>query len=155
MTQTKHLELTVPPDTSCLSQVRRAVAEIVGHDCFSPIQANLITLAVDEAVANIMEHGYRDRQQQNIEIIMNLDSMRFEVLIRDHGEVFDPRDVPDINMREQVRVGGKGGLGIFLMRRIMDEINYTFKHGVRNELQMIKYIDENVAKIRRLSKSEE
>lgn len=145
-----HRELTVPSDTSYLSQVREAVTAVVGQGVFPAVQANLIALAVDEAVANIIEHAYAtDRATGNareIEIILRLDAVRFEVLIRDRGTAFDPRGVPDVDVREHVKAGRKGGLGIFLMRRIMDEINYSYKHGVHNELQMIKYIDASLSK---------
>ncbi len=142
----QHVELTVPSDTTYLSKVREAVIAVLGHGLFSPVKANLIALAIDEAVANIMEHAYTHEREgggrKDIQIILDATPRRFEVLIRDHGMAFDPRGVPDVDVREHVKRGRKGGLGIFLMRRIMDEINYSFKQGVHNELQMIKYIDD-------------
>jgi serine/threonine-protein kinase RsbW len=145
-----HRELTVPSDTSYLSQVREAVADVVGQGAFPPVQANLIALAVDEAVANIIEHAYAANRVsgsvRDIDIVLSLDAARFEVLIRDHGAAFDPRGVPDVDVREHVKAGRKGGLGIFLMRRIMDEIHYSYKHGAHNELQMIKYVDASLSK---------
>jgi anti-sigma regulatory factor (Ser/Thr protein kinase) len=144
-----HLELIVPSDTTYLSKVRQAVMDVVGKGMFSAVKANLIALAVDEAVANIMEHAYasdRGAGRKDIEIVLNASARRFEVLIRDKGVSFDPRGVPDVDVKEHVKAGRKGGLGIFLMRRIMDEINYSFKQGVHNELQMIKYVDEENGK---------
>jgi serine/threonine-protein kinase RsbW len=147
-----NVEMTVPSDTTYLSKVRKVVIDIVGAGMFSPVKANLIALAVDEAVANIMEHAYsQDRggdanDRKEILIIFRADARQFEVRIRDCGATFDPRSAPDADVHENVKQGRKGGLGIFLMRRIMDEINYTFKQGVHNELQMIKYVDEGAEK---------
>jgi anti-sigma regulatory factor (Ser/Thr protein kinase) len=147
-----NVEMTVPSDTTYLCKVRQAVIDIVGTGMFSPVKANLIALAVDEAVANIMEHAYSQERggdpnvRKDIQIIMKSDGRKFEVLIRDRGATFDPRVVADVDVREHVKQGRKGGLGIFLMRRIMDEINYTFKQGVHNELQMIKYVDDSAVK---------
>ena len=157
-----HREMTVPADTACLAQVRQAVIEVLG-EVFSPVKANMIALAVDEAVANIVEHAYQvdgaevpggpdprggesgggpgTVRANTIQVVLDANAQRFEVLIRDCGMGFDPREAPEVDVREHVKSGRKGGLGIFLMRRIMDEINYTFKHGVQNQLQMIKYID--------------
>lgn len=153
MAKTVHRELTVPADTRCLSQVRDAVLEVIGGCAFSPVKANLIALAVDEAVANIMEHafskesgGHGKPEEEKIQIILDTNPERLQVLIRDRGASFDPRGVPDADVQEHVKQGRKGGLGIFLMRRIMDEINYSYKQGDHNELQMIKYIDESAAK---------
>ena len=147
MAKTIHRELSVPSDTAYLAQVRAVVIEVVGKDLFPPQKAGLIALAVDEAVANIMEHAYPPGSEGGkIDVILDADTARFEVLIRDSGLSFDPRQAPEVNMTEHVKAGKKGGLGIFLMRRIMDEINYTFKQGEHNELQMIKYVDDKVPK---------
>lgn len=143
-------ELTVPCDTSHLSKLRVEVLGVLRACAFSPVKANLIALAVDEAVANIIEHSYGDELNSNsrppdvIEVVLDVNPQRFEVLIRDHGRAFDPRDIPNVDIRRHAQVGRKGGLGIFLMRRIMDEINYSYKQGVHNELQMIKYVDDAV-----------
>ena len=146
-----HRELTVPCDTSYLIRVRTAVMEVVGEAGFPTAQANMVSLAVDEAVANIMEHAYPRAEGRNcddpgslgqdIQIVLEADAARFEVRIRDRGVGFDPRGAADVDLNAHLRSGSKGGLGIFLMRRVMDEINYSFKQGIQNELQMIKYVD--------------
>lgn len=145
--QDLHRELSVPFDTTYLAQIRMAVLEVVGDGMFPQVKANMIALAVDEAVANIMEHAfegdcdYTARAHSQIEVVLDANAERFEVLIRDRGVGFDPRVAPDVDIKEHVKAGRKGGLGIFLMRRIMDEVNYSFKQGVQNELQMIKYVN--------------
>jgi serine/threonine-protein kinase RsbW len=147
MTQDAHVELIVPCETTYLLKVRQAVLSIMGSDMFPPVKANLIALAVDEAVANIMEHAYRAARpgdHREIQIVLNVTVGRFEVIIRDRGISYDPRVAPDVNVKDHVRQGRKGGLGVFLMRKIMDEINYSFKQGVHNELQMIKYVEHEV-----------
>ncbi|HYG77053.1 MAG TPA: ATP-binding protein [Planctomycetota bacterium] len=148
MAKNIHREMTVPCDTTYLSKVRLAVLEIVGEGLFSPVKANLIALAVDEAVANIMEHAYPDEfvksggERKDIDVILDATPVRFEVIIRDRGITFDPREVPEVDMQQHVKAGRKGGLGIFLIRRIMDEIHYHYKQGSHNELQMVKYVEE-------------
>jgi serine/threonine-protein kinase RsbW len=142
-----HRELSVPLDTTYLSTVRKAVVEIAVGARFSAQQANMIALAVDEALANIMEHAFPEIESgsagQQIELILDANSTRFEALVRDHGTHFDPREAPEIDMQEHVKAGRKGGLGIFLMKRIMDEIHYTLKPGSHNELVMVKYVDSS------------
>jgi anti-sigma regulatory factor (Ser/Thr protein kinase) len=145
MAKTIHRELTVPAETTHLCRVRQAVLDVIGHGMFTPVKCNLIALAVDEAVANIMEHAFpadRPANSNDIEVILDATPQRFEVIIRDRGATFDPRDVPDVDMHKHVKEGKKGGLGIFLIRRIMDELHYRYKHGEHNELQMIKFVDE-------------
>lgn len=152
MIEHTHLELVVPNDTSCLARVRQAVVEIVGNGMFAPVKANLIALAVDEAMANIMEHAYAgapDTPPAEIEVQLDATAERFMCTIRDRGVGFDPRGAPEVDVREHVKAGRKGGLGICLMRRIMDEIHYTYKQGSHNELMMVKFVDENMGKARR------
>ena len=147
MATTAHRELAVPLDTSYLANVRNEVMEVLGTDVFPAVKANLIALAVDEALANIMEHAFgcrpgRTAAGDEILLVLDLTPERFTVIIRDKGEVFDPREAPDVNLPEHLKAGRKGGLGIFLIRRIMDEVNYSFTEHGRNELQLIKYVDE-------------
>ena len=143
-----HRELCVPADTTYLAQVRAAVTEVLGKELFSPVKANLLALAVDEAVANIMEHAYAKLDPsvqvvRDVQIVLDLDPQRLLVTIRDRGMAFDPRRAPDVNVREHVLKGNTGGLGIFLMKKIMDEIHYSYKQGVHNELRMVKYVEAN------------
>ena len=138
----KQREIQVPNDTAHLAQVRKSVLELIGPDVFNAKEAQMVALAIDEAVANVMEHAYaggEGEKAQEITLTLNLDDARLLVTIRDTGKMFDPTMKADVDVREQVRQGKKGGLGIFLMRKIMDEVNYSYKRGLHNELQLIKY----------------
>jgi len=136
-----HRELVASNDTRYLVRIREVVRETAQQAPFDERDVNRIVLAVDEAVSNIIEHAYDEPGQQgDIRVVLDADYNRFEVVIIDTGRQFDPAqiDVPDI--AEHIRRGKKKGLGIFLMRQIMDEVKYTFVHGVRNELRMVKYV---------------
>lgn len=144
MTQA-HRDLVIPNSTQHLATVREAVREVVANSAFPSKDVNRIILAVDEAVANIMEHAYeeaREKDQLTIELKLDADSTRFEVVIIDSGREFDPSEIDVPDMDEHVSQGRKNGLGIFLMRQIMDEVQYTFVQGFRNELRMVKYVRE-------------
>jgi len=136
-----HREIVIPNDTRYLAEVRRVVKEVVGESDFPAEEMNRITLAVDEAVTNIMEHAYENdlEGELEIEMILEADNTRFEVVIRDSGKSFNPNDLDDPDLEEHVRAGRRRGLGIFLIRRIMDEVHYDYATGVRNELRMVKY----------------
>lgn len=135
-----HKELVVPNHTNYLVKVREIVMESAAHATSDSREIGRIILAVDEALSNIIEHAYKEcGERSEISIIIDADPTRFEVLIVDSGKEFDPSNIPVPDVREHVREGKKGGLGIFLMRQIMDEVKYTFVQGLRNELRMIKY----------------
>lgn len=87
-----------------------------------------IVLAVDEACANCMIHQHNCDNQSTIEVIIYREDQKLFTEIKDTGKAFpidqyEPKRVSDI-----IEAKGKGGLGINLIRRIMDEINIEEKH---------------------------
>ena len=142
-----HYEFAIPSDTSRLANLRREITEVLGSGHFGPVKANLIALVVDEAVANIMEHGqacgtdFSETRGGDILIQVDLTAERLAITIRDKSASFDPRSVPEVDLAEHIRAGRRRGLGVFLIRRIMDEVNYTSKENSENELQLVKYVD--------------
>ena len=79
--------------------------------------------------------------KDTIDIEIQVDAHLFQVVLRDSGLCFDPKQIPEPDLQYQVATGQRHGLGIFLMRRFMDEVEYLFKEGVRNELRMTKHLD--------------
>ena len=141
MTQQIHKELVASNDTKHLVRIREIVNEAAAAATFNEGDVSKIVLAVDEAVSNIMEHAYEECEEAgDIRITIDVDSARFQVVITDSGREFDPSSIEVPDIRDHVRRGKKKGLGVFLMRQIMDEVKYTFIQGLRNELRMVKYV---------------
>ena len=132
--------LVVTNDTKHLIVVRDFVARLIRQSRLAKDDENKVILAVDEAVTNVIEHGYDEGADGSIEIEVEADESQFKVVIRDTGRLFNPESIPDPDMKEHVQKGHKKGLGIFLMRQIMDEVRYKFKDGIKNELTLVKYI---------------
>lgn len=143
MGQVAQRELLIPNQITCLAQVRREVLSFIGHGLFPSGEAQLVALAIDEAVANVMEHAYAmaANAQQEITIHLETNEQVFKAVIRDLGARFDPTTVPDVDIRQHVRHGRKGGLGIYLIRQIMDEVTYSYVQDRYNELRLVKYVD--------------
>ncbi len=132
--------LVVATDTKHLMLVRDFISRLVRRSALAEEDENKIILAVDEAVTNVIEHGYDDTTAGSIEIDVTVDASFFKIMIRDTGKLFNPTSAPSLDVHDHVRKGRKKGLGIFLMRQIMDEVRYTFRDGVKNELTMVKFI---------------
>jgi len=133
--------ITVTNDTGELSRVREMVREGVAESGFPVKLLNRVTIAVDEAVTNIMEHAFPDvpNGRGTIEIRQVVDAERYEVTIIDDGMLhYDPREHDTVDIQEHVESGKDSGLGIFLIRRIMDQVEYAFEKGSRNRLTMVK-----------------
>lgn len=97
-----------------------------------------IQMAVDEACTNIIEHGYRE-ETNNIRIICIKKDKKIMVIIKDKGKPFDPASVQPPNLNTSLEEREMGGLGIYFMKKLMDEVIYESKDG-ENVLTMIKFI---------------
>ncbi len=132
--------LVISNETSQLLLVRDFMSRVIRQSRLPREDENRVVLAVDEAISNIIEHGYDPGARGTIEIEIESDAQQFKVVIRDMGRVFNPECLPNPDVVEHVRRGQKRGLGVYLMRQIMDEVRYKFKDGVKNELTLVKYI---------------
>ncbi|MFH1708585.1 MAG: ATP-binding protein [Planctomycetota bacterium] len=135
--------LVIPNDTKYLNTVRDFVVEVVANSAFPKIDMGRIVLAVDEAVTNIIEHAYSNKREGEVDIQLELqaNATKFEAVIHDSGIHFDSATVRAPDMQNHVNKGRKNGLGIFLMRQIMDIVEYEFEEGVVNRLRMVKYVN--------------
>lgn len=120
--------------------VRRAAIEAG----FSNVPLGDIELAVVEACANVVKHAYRQTppDQGQIEITVTAQADQLEICLTDWGEPFDPPKgpVPRPDVERMVIEGQRGGMGIFFMQSLMDEISWEIRPGEQNRLRMIKRI---------------
>ena len=93
--------------------------------------------AVDEAVTNIMTHGYMGKPG-SIEISVDCENIFLIVRMRDQAPYFDPTVVPPPDLTLPLEKRPLGGLGVYLMRVFTDEIRYTAISGGGNELTLLK-----------------
>ncbi len=129
-------QLSIRNQTSNLSLVRRFVGELLDELALPPETRYQIILAVDEAVSNIMEHAYGTGSQGPIHLEVRAVPSSITFRFVDEGRTFQPATVTDPDLAEHFRAGKRKGLGIYLMRRIMDAVDYKF--GEVNELTLIK-----------------
>jgi anti-sigma regulatory factor (Ser/Thr protein kinase) len=135
------VELTISSNSGVLPVVRSAVqclAEMVG---FSALDAQNITWAVDEALANVIKHGYGGQSDKPIHLrlagIRHSDGREgLEATVRDYGRQVDPcmiqgRDLEDVR---------PGGLGVHVMRTVMDVVEYSCPVTGGMLLRMLKYV---------------
>ncbi len=120
---TRRFQIRVPAEDRHLAEIRDFVQE-VGEKIQIPgkILANT-KLAVDEACTNVVKHGYKGRSGF-IEIVVTGNLREFSIEIQDQGEQFDLRNVKSPDLKEYVETRRRGGLGVFLMNQLMDEVRY-------------------------------
>lgn len=96
-----------------------------------------VQLAVDEACANVFEHGYSG-QPGPIQLEATYEANELTIWIRDWGHSFDPATISLPDPAASLNERPIGGLGIYLMHRVMDEVLYQFDVGNGNRLKMVK-----------------
>ena len=102
-----------------------------------------VQLAVDEAFTNIIEHAFGGECQENIECICHCTRSGLEITLIDCGKPFNPSVVPDPDLVSDLEDRQIGGLGLYFMHKMMDEVWFTFaaetdEHPGCNILKMVK-----------------
>jgi anti-sigma regulatory factor (Ser/Thr protein kinase) len=121
-----------------LSAIRDFVEDIATRLNVAPAAIPNVVLAVDEMVTNIIIHGYQG-QPGFVEIEVAARDDALIIQLHDQGPSFDPTVVPPPDLSVPFDERPPGGLGIYLTRKVMDEVHHhvTAAHG--NELTLIKY----------------
>ena len=114
------------------------VCEANGFDMSSTMQINL---AIEEAVVNVMNYAYPAGTVGNVTIEVKSNGSEVSFIIIDSGTPFDPTAKPEVDITLSAEDRSIGGLGIHLIRQIMDHINYERVNG-RNVLTLIKKISK-------------
>jgi len=97
-----------------------------------------VQLAVDEASTNIIEHGYGKECPDRIDITCEILEDGLKIVIYDDAEPFKPETVPEPEMNVSLEDLRPRGLGIYLMKQMMDEVHYEPTQDRGNTLTMIK-----------------
>ncbi len=94
-------------------------------------------MAVDEACTNIIEHAYEGEDKGPIEVTCTIETGHCTIHIMDHGKRFDPQMIPEPTSSQNLDEIQPGGLGLHLMRKMMDVVQFSFENN-RNKLTMVK-----------------
>src|SRR5512137_2231809 len=97
-----------------------------------------VQLAVDEAATNIIEHAYGGEGRGDILISYEVAPETLIFKLHDHGKPFDPKLVKNPKLHLKLEEVSPRGLGIYWMRRLMDEVRFEFSSDGGNTLTMTK-----------------
>jgi anti-sigma regulatory factor (Ser/Thr protein kinase) len=96
-----------------------------------------VTLALEEALSNVIRHGCEPNREYDIRVRFAADERAAEIELSDNARPFDPLSLPPPNLDLPIEQRKPGGLGVFLVRQLMDEVTYEFTEG-RNRLRFRK-----------------
>ena len=136
--QRYQLNLTSQSDN--LELIREFVSKIATKTGFAELDINKIELAVDEACANVIKHAYPPNAlSKPIQIKIEVYPGKISIIVSDKGKGFDVKKVQALDMNKYLAEMRIGGLGIYLIRNLMDEVEFKMDKGKKNEVRMIKY----------------
>jgi serine/threonine-protein kinase RsbW len=119
----KTFETTIPGTTDAIPPIVARIMEVVTEMGCAEGKEFEIELAVNEAVANAVEHGCGLDPSEQVEILVECDpESGMLIIVRDPGSGFDPADVPSPVVGEQLYADH--GRGIYLINHLMDEVRY-------------------------------
>jgi len=133
------LRITVPNNLRYLPLIldsTAAFAEMLGFD---DKQINEVTLGVEEAVVNVIDHAFAEGEQASFELIFQQVPLGMQVLIKDQGMPFDPHELARMAEMDSFREDTRG-LGLHLMYRFMDEVSFVNLGKNGKETRLLKYL---------------
>ena len=126
-------------DIRQIPQLADFVEAIAQEKQLNQSMAMNINLALEEAVSNVMLYAYPEGTDGLVDVGANIDKDALEFVIVDSGVPFDPTAAPEVDLNAPVEQRPIGGLGIHLVRQLMDSVSYERKED-KNYLKMKKYL---------------
>ena len=119
-------EITLPARFSSLESVRKFFLCAAVESGLSGCDIDAVELSVDEAFSNIIEHAYGGESDEMIECSYTDNPSQLRIIIKDCGKPFDPVHVPEPDLDAGLEERRVGGLGLYFMSKLMDEIYFSF-----------------------------
>lgn len=115
-----------------LKWIRKELAQMD----FDSSRMNKIELASEEALVNIMRYAYQGKSEKIDVEVRSVPKSHAEIVFKDHGPPFNPLEAKELDLSSTLEERETGGLGIYLIRAIMDEVRYL-REGGQNVLTLI------------------
>lgn len=132
------MKMHVQGSSETLSLIRRVIAACVQHLDLSAALLNDIKLATTEACTNVIKHAYKFDDSMSFDLQIKTSEQVFVVEVFYEDPAFVPENIPVPDLKEIK----EGGLGVFIIRNIMDHVDYQ-TDGVKVRLLMVKILKLN------------
>ena len=133
-------KLVIKNDISEISKLAIFIDELSEELDFTPELNFNLNLVLEEAVSNVILYAYSKEVQKEITLLANISDNNLIFVLTDSGKEFDPTKVPNADVTLSAEEREIGGLGIFLIRQIMDTVEYQRIDG-KNVLTMRKQLN--------------
>ena len=125
-----------------LSKAREFIVRKAKESGAAEEDVTKIEISCDEWSANVIEHGLKKDSTKAFSIQCKMKGKKFIVVYEHEGVRFNPIEQKVVDLNEHFSQMKERGLGIFIMREMMDEIHFEYIDNKINKLTLVKYIDK-------------
>ena len=133
------MELRFPSENRYLHMVHQLTKTLAESTGFEAVEAEQIALAVDEAATNVIQHAYGGEPGHEIEVHFDPEGESLDIVIFHEGEALGSVPVPEFDLDKLVAEKRKGGLGLTIMRQMMDKVEHGRAGTGKNMCVMVRY----------------
>jgi serine/threonine-protein kinase RsbW len=133
------LEIRFPSHGRYLHMVHELARRLAVSTGFEENEAEKIGTAVDEAVTNVIQHAYHGATDREIEIHFDPEGESLDITILHDGEALEDVPIPDFNLGKLVAERRKGGLGLYIMRQMMDDLRFGKADSGKSMCVLVRY----------------
>ncbi|HNZ14603.1 MAG TPA: ATP-binding protein [Anaerolineaceae bacterium] len=133
---------TFPANYASVRIICNIVTEHAKTINFSSRELYGIELATDEACANIIDHAYCGENMGSIHLFIETTDKEIKIVLEDAGKPFEPAEVLPPDLESPLEIRAERGLGVFLIKTLMDEVTFENPEPGLNRLTMIKHAKE-------------
>src|SRR5262245_2291390 len=126
MTDIRKLTVLGRSDFSSIPMITQFVAESAEAAALAQDAMAHCQLAVDEACTNVIEHAYDHNPDLTFEVICTIEPGKLTIKVVDQGSEFDPTSAPPPQFSDNLDDIRPGGVGIHLIRKLMDDVHYEY-----------------------------
>ena len=131
----------VPADAAQLTALNQFLRDFWAAAALAPLKMQTFELALEEIFMNIVVYGAQPGSTPLVEVSLDWAAESVTMTVEDDGPTFDPLSLPPPDVMASLRDRPVGGLGVFLVRRMMDTVSYARIAG-RNQLRVSKRLGD-------------
>jgi anti-sigma regulatory factor (Ser/Thr protein kinase) len=141
------MTITLPNRRSYLPAAIASVRQFATILGFTASEAEELEVAVEEAATNVIEHAYDRGEDATFDIVLEKIPGGVEVNIKDMGIPFDPAQIPEYAKTDDVEEASTSGMGVFLMRAMVDECTFVNLGPGGKETHLVKRLKDASARL--------
>jgi anti-sigma regulatory factor (Ser/Thr protein kinase) len=140
MIQTIRRELDVPVDVRSLAPLREFVREVLAASGLGVEAARPVTIAVDAVCTGIIVNAAARGATGKLQLLLDVDANRVKIRVSDTVNDYDGPGPSREELLQEFAQGRRRELGVFLLRRLVDELQITYRRGFQSDIELIRFV---------------